>query len=225
MTRRALSFLAVLVLAGPVAAIDKGRLDRIDGAVEAAIQRGNCPGAVVVVVHGDEVVFRKAYGQRCKSPEPAAMTPDTVFDMASITKPVATATSVMVLIEKGKLRPSDKVAKYWPEFAANGKDDVTVEHCLTHVSGLIPDNSIKDYVGSREDMLKRIAGLSLQSPPGTRFRYSDVGFIVLGELVGRVGGKPVDEFAAENVFAPLKMADTGFKPSEGLKKRTARCGW
>ncbi|HVK12917.1 MAG TPA: exo-beta-N-acetylmuramidase NamZ domain-containing protein [Gemmataceae bacterium] len=224
MTRRALSFLAVLVLAGPVAAIDKGRLDRIDGAVEAAIQRGNCPGAVVVVVHGDEVVFRKAYGQRCKSPVPAAMTPDTVFDMASITKPVATATSVMVLIEKGKLRPSDKVAKYWPEFAANGKDDVTVEHCLTHVSGLIPDNSIKDYVGSREDMLKRIAGLSLQSPPGTRFRYSDVGFIVLGELVGRVGGKPVDEFAAENVFAPLKMADTGFKPSEGLKKRTAPTG-
>jgi uncharacterized protein YbbC (DUF1343 family) len=116
------------------------------------------------------------------------------------------------------------VAKHWPEFAANGKEGVTVEHCLTHVSGLIPDNSLKDYVGSREEMLKRIAGLPLLSPPGTRFRYSDVGFMVLGELVERVGGKPVNEFAAENVFTPLKMRDTGFKPSAELTKRTAPTG-
>ncbi|HET6576145.1 MAG TPA: exo-beta-N-acetylmuramidase NamZ domain-containing protein [Fimbriiglobus sp.] len=226
MRRLTLSLLTLLGagLASPAAGIDMGRLDRIDGAVEAAIKRGNCPGAVVVVVHQDEVAFRKAYGHRALVPEPVPMTVDTVFDMASITKPVATATSVMILIERGKLRPSDKVAKYWPEFAANGKGDVTVEHCLTHVSGLIPDNSIKDYVGTRDEMLGRVANLPLQSPPGTRFRYSDIGFIVLGELVGRVSGKPVDEFATENVFTPLRMTDTGFKPSAELKKRAAPTG-
>ncbi len=221
--------LAFLLTLGPVASaaadtIDRGRLDRIDAAVEAAIQRGDCPGAVVVVVHRDAVVFRKAYGLRAKVPEPVPMTADTVFDMASLTKPVATATSLMVLIERGKLRLSDKVAKHWPAFAANGKGDVTVEHCLLHVSGLTADNSLKDYAGTREEMLRRVAGLPLEAPPGTRFRYSDVGFIVLGELVGRVGGKRVDEFAAENVFKPLKMADTGFKPSGDLLKRVAPTG-
>jgi uncharacterized protein YbbC (DUF1343 family)/CubicO group peptidase (beta-lactamase class C family) len=204
--------------------IDRSRLDRIDAAVEAAIKRGNCPGAVVVVVHQDEVVFRKAYGLRARVPETVPMSPDTVFDMASITKPVATATSVMVLIERGKLRPSDRVAQHWPEFAANGKEDVTVEHCLLHTSGLTADNSLKDYVGTRKEMLKRIAGLKLEAPAGTRFRYSDVGFIVLGELVERLGGAPLDEFAAKNVFAPLKMVDTGFKPSEELKSRVAPTG-
>jgi uncharacterized protein YbbC (DUF1343 family)/CubicO group peptidase (beta-lactamase class C family) len=226
MPRLILALTAFVALGATAAAdtIDRGRLGRIDAAVEAAVKRGDCPGAVVVVVHRDEVVFRKAYGLRAKVPEPVPMTPDTVFDMASLTKPVATATSIMVLIERGKLRLSDKVAKHWPEFAANGKGDVTVEHCLLHVSGLTPDNNIKDYAGTREEMLRRVADLKLEAPPGTRFRYSDVGFIVLGELVGRVGGKPVDEFAAENVFAPLKMTDTGFRPSDELKKRAAPTG-
>jgi uncharacterized protein YbbC (DUF1343 family)/CubicO group peptidase (beta-lactamase class C family) len=222
-----LSSLCSLCLCGEfslAAGIDKARLGRIDAVAEAAIRRGGCPGAVVVVVHRDEVVFRKAYGQRAKVPQPVPMTPDTVFDLASVTKPVATATSIMLLIERGKLRPSDRVAKYWPEFAANGKQDVTVEHCLLHVSGLTPDNSIKDYVGTRAEMLARVAALPLLSPPGTRFRYSDVGFITLGELVERVSGKPVSEFAAENVFAPLKMTDTGFKPSDELKERIAPTG-
>jgi uncharacterized protein YbbC (DUF1343 family)/CubicO group peptidase (beta-lactamase class C family) len=222
-----LSSLCSLCLCGEfslAAGIDKARLGRIDAVAEATIRRGGCPGAVVVVVHRDEVVFRKAYGQRAKVPQPVPMTPDTVFDLASVTKPVATATSIMLLIERGKLRPSDRVAKYWPEFAANGKQDVTVEHCLLHVSGLTPDNSIKDYVGTRAEMLARVAALPLLSPPGTRFRYSDVGFITLGELVERVSGKPVSEFAAENVFAPLKMTDTGFKPSDELKERIAPTG-
>jgi uncharacterized protein YbbC (DUF1343 family)/CubicO group peptidase (beta-lactamase class C family) len=221
---RHLLLLAALAVPAPADTIDRTRLDRIDAAVESAIERGDAPGAVVVVVHRDEVVFRKAYGRRSVAPEAAPMTPDAVFDMASITKPVATATSVMVLVEQGKLRLSDKVAKHWPAFAANGKQDVTVEQCLLHVTGLIPDNSIKDYVGTRAEMLQRIADLPLLSPPGTRFRYSDVGFIVLGELVERLGGMPLDEFATKHVFAPLKMADTGFKPGDKLKNRIAPTG-
>ena len=137
--------------------IDPARLARIDAAVEASIAHGDCPGAVVVVVHRDAVVYRKAYGLRAKVPAAVPMTPDAVFDMASLTKPVATATSVMVLVEQGKLRPSDRVAKHWPAFAANGKGAVTVEQCLFHVSGLTADNSIKDYVGTRAEMLARIA--------------------------------------------------------------------
>src|SRR6059058_3702180 len=125
--------------------IDRERLNRIDDAVAAALNRGDCPGAVVLVVHGDEVVFRKAYGNRSLHPDRVPMTADTVFDMASLTKPVATATSAFVLIEQGKLRLSEKVATYWQEFAANGKAEVTIEHLLTHTSGLTADNALADY--------------------------------------------------------------------------------
>src|SRR5262245_19686373 len=213
-----------ILLAPPVAAgdsIDRERLNRIDEAVAAAIRRGDCPGAVVLVVHRDEVVFRKAYGNRALQPENVAMTPDTVFDMASITKPVATATSVFVLVEQGKLRPSEKVASYWPEFAANKKDEVTVEHLLLHTSGLTADNALADYKDGKAGAMKKVAALSLEAEPGTRFRYSDVGFIVLGELVERVSGQPVNEFAHKHVFEPLKMADTGYLPPDKIRARCA----
>src|SRR5438309_330448 len=112
----------------------------MDRAVNAAIERGNCPGAVVVVIHRDRVVFRKAYGQRSKQPSAEAMTPDTIFDLASLTKPVATARSLMLLVEQGKLRLSDPVAKHLPAFGQNGKDRVTVEQLMLHTGGLIADN-------------------------------------------------------------------------------------
>ena len=200
------------------------KLGRIDAAVEAAMAKGDCPGAVVVVVHDDKVIFRKAYGQRAKVPTPEAMTADSIFDMASLTKPIATATSIHVLIERGKLNLSDPVAKHWPEFGANGKDGITVEMCLLHTTGLTADNSINDYADGRATALAKVAALKPEVPPGTRFRYSDVGFIVLGELVGRVSGKPLDEFAKENVFAPLKMKDTGYRPADALKPRVAPTG-
>src|SRR5438874_13781114 len=121
MPRFVFPLLAVLTLAPAARAdgIDTEKLARIDAAVDAAIQKGGCPGAVVLVVHGDEVVFRKAYGNRAVQPEAVAMTPDTVFDLASLTKPVATATSIHLLVEQGKLRYSDPVAAHWPAFAAN----------------------------------------------------------------------------------------------------------
>src|SRR5438105_12145893 len=119
-----------LLIASPARAdgIDKEKLARIDAAVEAAVKKNGCPGAVVLVVHDDAVVFRKAYGNRAVQPAAVPMTPDTVFDMASLTKPIATATSIHILTEQGKLTYSDKVAKHWPAFAASGKGEVTVEH-------------------------------------------------------------------------------------------------
>src|SRR6185437_6968092 len=123
-----------------------------------------------------------------------------------------------------KLRPEDKVAKHWPAFAANGKHDVTVAHLMLHTSGLIADNSIADYKDGREKAMERIAGLKLEAPLGSRFRYSDVGFIVLGELVEKIGGMPVDRFAEEHVFKPLKMAETGFKTATSFRSRIAPTG-
>jgi uncharacterized protein YbbC (DUF1343 family)/CubicO group peptidase (beta-lactamase class C family) len=218
-----LALLTVLLLPALAHAhgIDQERLGRIDAAVESALKRGDCPGAVVVVVHGDAVVYRKAFGFSALKPEKVPLAVDAVFDLASLTKPVATATSIWLLIEQGKLRPADKVAKFWPEFAANKKDGVTVEHLLLHTSGLTADNAVADYKDGRAKALERIAGLPLEAEPGTRFRYSDVGFIVLGELVERIGGAPVDAFARKHVFAPLKMDSTGYRPEGKLKERCA----
>jgi CubicO group peptidase (beta-lactamase class C family) len=216
--------LTLLVASGNVFAAPKEELAKIDGVVAEALKRGDCPGAVVVVVHADEVVFRKAYGSRALKPEAVPMTIDTAFDMASLTKPIATGTSVMLLIEQGKLKPGDLVSQHWPAFAANGKDKVTIEYLLLHTSGLTADNAIADYGDGRAKAVERIAGLKLEAPAGTRFRYSDVGFIVLGELVERVGGMPVDRFAKKHVFDPLKMTDTGFTPGAELRKRVAPTG-
>jgi len=211
----------LLPLAASADNLDRTRLNRIDDAVADSIDRGDCPGAVVLVLHNDQVVFRKAYGNRALAPEKVPMTEDTVFDMASITKPVATATSAFILIEQGKLRLSEKVSTYWPEFAANRKDAVTVEHLLVHTSGLTADNSLADYKDGKAESLKKIAALPLEAEPGTRFRYSDVGFIVLGELVERLSGMPEDEFARKHIFEPLGMSRTGFRPASDVKVKCA----
>lgn len=222
MTRFAL--LLVALAPTPAFGIDTDKLAKIDGAVTAAIGRNECPGAVVVVVHGDAVVFRKAYGHRAVQPADVPMTVDTVFDMASLTKPIATGTSVMMLVEQGKLKFSDTVAKHWPAFAANGKDVVTIEQLLLHTSGLTADNAAADYHDGRAKAMERIAALKLEVPAGTRFRYSDVGFIVLGDLVEKLGGAPVDVYAKKHIFGPLKMTDTTFNPPAELQKRVAPTG-
>jgi CubicO group peptidase (beta-lactamase class C family) len=214
--------IAMWIVASPLIAADP--LAAIDTAVSKAIDRGELPGAVVVVVHKDAVAFRKAYGLKSKKPAEAPMTLDTIFDLASLTKPIATGTSIHHLIEAGKLDPSDKVSKHWPEFAANGKEGVTVEHLLLHTSGLTADNAIADYANGKAAAMKAIAGLKLEAPAGTRFKYSDVGFIVLGELVERLGGASLDAYANKHVFAPLKMADTGYTPKESAFGRIAPTG-
>ncbi len=192
------------------------RFAAIRPAVDAAIQRGDLPGAVVAVLHDGKTAYREAFGRRAIKPQPEPMTVDTVFDMASLTKPLATATSVMVLIEQGKLKIGEPVATYWPAFAANGKDKVTLENLLLHTSGLIADNPVSDYADGREKALERICQLKPLTPPGSTFKYSDVNFIVLGELVGRISGISLDKFARENVFEPLGMSHTSFKPADSI---------
>jgi uncharacterized protein YbbC (DUF1343 family)/CubicO group peptidase (beta-lactamase class C family) len=188
------------------------RLAQIDEAVRASIERKETPGAVVLVGRRGHVVYRKAFGDRAIQPQREAMTIDTIFDLASLTKIVATATSIMILVERGKVSLADPVSLYIPEFGKNGKERVTIEQLMTHRAGLPPDNEIADYVGISLNPLAEIYNLQPSYEPGTRFVYSDVGFIVAAEIVHRVSGKRIDEFARENIYAPLGMSQTCYVP-------------
>jgi uncharacterized protein YbbC (DUF1343 family)/CubicO group peptidase (beta-lactamase class C family) len=196
------------------------QLDRIDAMVEAEIKAKRLPGCVVAIGRTGGVGFLKAYGNRRLEPSPEPMTVDTLFDMASLTKPIATATSVMILVERGQVRLRNPIAEYIPEFGQNGKENVTVEDLLVHRGGLIPDNALKDYEDGVEKAWERLFALPTERP-GKKFIYSDVGFLALGELVHRVSGKNVAEFAAENIFRPLGMNDSGYTPSKELAERAA----
>ena len=187
-------------------------LARIDTIVEAEIAAGQLPGAVVHVARSGKLVWSRAYGKRALEPAPEPMTTETLFDLASLTKVVATATSVMVLVDRGLVRLGDPVARYVPEFAVNGKRAITVEQLLIHRSGLIADNELRDYEEGPAKAIENLWRLSPIAAIGSRFIYSDVNYIVLGELVRRVSGKPLDQFAEEAIFAPLGMSSTGFNP-------------
>ncbi|HEX8557881.1 MAG TPA: exo-beta-N-acetylmuramidase NamZ domain-containing protein, partial [Pyrinomonadaceae bacterium] len=202
-------------------AVAADRLAFIDGAVAEAIGRGELPGAVVLVARRGGVVWRKAYGARALVPGREEMTPDTVFDVASLTKVVATTTSAMILVERGRLRLADPVSRYIPELKGEGRERITVEHLLTHRSGYAPDFDLAEPWSGHEEMLKRLYAEPLRSAPGARFVYSDIGMIALGEVVGRVAGEPLDAFARRNIFEPLGMKDTGFRPPAGLRARVA----
>lgn len=203
------------------AGIDGAKLEAIDGAVADGLAKGEMAGCVVCVGREGKIVYLKAFGDRQSEPTRVAMTTDSLFDMASITKPVATATSIMLLVEQGRLRLRDRVAQHLPEFGQKGKEDITVEDLLLHQGGLIPDNSLKDYEEGPAKAWERICALTTRSAPGTDFVYSDVGFIVLGELVRRISGQDLHQFSQAHIYAPLGMKETGYLPSEELRKRAA----
>ena len=192
----------------------------IRGMIETAISESKMPGCVVGVGNSSGLIYQKAFGNRSLDPV-SPMTLDTVFDMASITKPVSTATSILQLIEKGKLRLKDKVSNFFPEFASNDKDPIHVEHLLLHTSGLIPDNPMADYLQGPEQAWVKICDLKLTAPIGTAFKYSDVNFIILGKLVEKISGQSLDTYTRENIFEPLGMKETGYLPAEDLHSRCA----
>ncbi len=196
---------------------------KADTLITAAVEANQCPGAVLVVGRSSGIVYEKAYGSRALQPAKEAMTTDTIFDLASLTKPISTATSILILIDRGRIDPKEKLIKYIPEFAPKGKDQITVEQLLLHRAGLLPDNSIKDYADGPAKAWENICNLPLQSKPGEKFAYSDVGFIVLGKLVERMDEKKrrLDQFAAEEIFTPLGMPTTRYLPPAEWKPRAA----
>lgn len=199
------------------------QLARIDDAVAESINKHEMPGAVVLVARRGRVVWRKAYGSRALLPQREAMTTDTVFDLASLTKVVATATSIMMLVERGQVRLSDPVSVYLPELKGESRDRITIEQLLLHRSGYAPDFDLSDKWSGYDEAMKRLASEPLRNPPDTRFVYSDINYIALGEVVHRVSGMTLDEFARKNIYEPLGMKDTGFRPfGDSMSARSTR---
>src|SRR3989440_1317269 len=197
------------------------RLARMDAVIQASIDKKELPGAVVLVARRGRVVWRKAYGARAVEPQREAMTADTIFDLASLTKIVATATSIMILIERGQLRLADPVVKFVPEIKGEGRDAITIEQLLTHTSGFAPDFDLRERWAGYAEAMKHLYREPLRNQPGARFVYSDLNYITLGEVVHRVSGQMLDEFARRNIYGPLGMRDTGFRPGAQLTSRIA----
>jgi len=193
----------------------------IDDAVSKSIQAGEIPGAVVLVARHGLIGYFKAFGNRSVQPKPEPMTLDTIFDMSSLTKVMATAPSIMLLVESGALRLEDKVKRYLPNFAGGGKDGITVRQLLTHHSGLPPDFDLSRQWSGYPAALEELWRTNTDSEPGKEFQYSDLNFITLGEIVHAVSGKMLDEYAEERIFVPLNMTDTSFRPPAKLIRRIA----
>ena len=212
---------SALATAGPKRTIPPKRLAVLDPIIEQAIHDGNIPGAVLLVGHDGHVIYRKADGARALEPRREAMTVDTIFDLASLTKVIATTTAMMQLVERGKVRLNDPVAKYLPEFAQNGKEDITVRQLLTHYSGLEPDLDLKTPWQGKETAFRMAFAETPQEPAGSGFTYSDINFITLGALVERVSGETLDQYTVRHIFAPLRMVHTRFVPPLAWKAKIA----
>jgi len=196
------------------------KLAEMDAAIAEAIAQKRCPGGVLWFEHGG-AAYHKAYGKRALVPVPEPMTEDTIFDAASLTKAVACAPAVMLLVERGRVKLEEPVQTCIPEFKGDGKESITVRQLLTHTSGLRGDIETRtDWQGQRAAIERACAEKPL-SAPGAAFRYSDINFFVLGELVQRVSGTPLEEFVAREIYRPLRMADTGYLPAESKRGRIA----
>ena len=196
----------------PMATPSASTAQSIERLVSAAIQQGDLPGAVVVAATSQQIVFAKAYGDRQVAPTVEAMTLETHFDLASLTKPIATATSVFLLVDAGQLGVNDFVVTHLPEFGQHGKNKIRLRHLLLHTSGLTPDNALADYQDGPETSWERICDLELRSAPGEKFAYSDVGFMVLQKIVEAKSTVSIDDFTRLQIFAPLGMSATGYRP-------------
>ena len=192
----------------------------LDRVINEAIEQGRMPGAVLLVGHEGKVVYRKAYGKRALVPLPEAMTLDTVFDCASLTKVVATTSSLMKLFEEGRFRLGDKITDYIPEFQG-GKSEITLRQLFTHFSGLQPDVPLSTPWTGYATGIQLACTFKPGGPPGTRYVYSDINFILLGELVHRLSGKMLNAYARENIFLPIGMRESMFLPPASLVPRIA----
>src|SRR6202049_3639051 len=215
-----LCVLARLLFSIPALAQSFSGSPQLDSAIEQAIREDRIPGAVLILGHDGTVVHRKAYGRRAVAPRSEAMTVDTIFDCASLTKVIATTSSLMKLFEQGKLRLDDRVTEYLPEFQ-DGKSEITIRNLMTHFSGLRPDLDLEPAWNGYETGIRKALHDKPNAAPGDRFVYSDVNFILLGEIVRRLSGETLAVFARKNIFEPLGMTDTMFQPPASLRERIA----
>ena len=196
----------------------RAKLAELDTAIELAIHEGKCPGSVLWIEHRG-IAYHKAFGSRAVDPAREPMTEDTIFDAASLTKVVATTPAIMLLIERGQIELDAPASRYWPEFATNGKEAITIRNLMTHTSGLRP--GLGGNGRGRDTVLEEVCREKPTAQPGTQFRYSDINFITLGALVQFVTKRPLENFCETEIFAPLGMKDTMFQPPARLQERIA----
>jgi CubicO group peptidase (beta-lactamase class C family) len=224
---------------------------QVENALGQAVEEGVFPGAVALVGKNEEIVFEQAFGFRSRVPEQTTLQPDTVFDLASLTKPLATTMAIMLLVNDRKMELEDRVNRFLPPFGVFGKHPTTVRQLLTHTSGLpawkpyyeeivkLERSGRVDFVASREAKRHMAGLLQREKPacaPATRCLYSDLGFMVLGELVEIVSGMTLDRFCMERIYRPLGLYSTCFidlaqarsRPPEAVMERfapTELCPW
>lgn len=203
------------------AGFDPGRLEAAFAVLADEIQSGLLPGAVAVIARRGTVAAWRALGWAQLHPARRQIEPSTLFDLASLTKVIATLPSVLLLLERGAFRLDDPVCRFFPEFTGEGREEVRIRHLLTHTGGLPPGIPLYRYEGDREARIRQVFTVQLQAKPGARVIYTDLGFILLGELVTRLTGKGLDEFARQHVFEPLGMSSACFNPPAELRSRCA----
>ncbi|MDD3468561.1 MAG: DUF1343 domain-containing protein [Thermoguttaceae bacterium] len=196
--------------AGMVAAT----LEKIEGLVSGPIAEGDFPGCVIAIGRGSKVVYLRAFGNRSLKPNTTPMQTDTIFDLASLTKSIATSSAIMRLVDQGKLDLHQTIASIVPAFAENGKGEITIADCLLHQSGLVADNAMSDYEDGVEEAWRRIYAMKMVAPLRSEMIYSDMNFIMLAEIVRILSGKPHEQFVQDEVFGPLGMCETGYLPAQ-----------
>jgi len=206
--------------------IRKPSFSEIDHVIEEEIEKGNFPGAVVLVGKQDDILYWQAFGHKVIEPCEEPIGRNTVFDLASMTKPIATAASIMILRDRKAIELDDYVGAYLSAFACNGKEEVRIKHLLNHTSGLpayMSAAKLKEQFGSPcpEKVIEKICGLEAVSKPGEEFRYSCLGYITLAKIAEAVSGKSIGDFSRENIFAPLGMKHTAYNPPDSWKKDVA----
>ncbi len=206
--------------------IRKQRFNEIDRVIEEEIEKGNFPGAVVLVGKQDDILYWEAFGNEVIEPFEEPICRNTIFDQASLTKPIATATSIMILRDRKAIELDDYVGTYLSAFACNGKEEVRIRHLLSHTSGLpayMSAAKLKEQFGNPcpEKVIEKICGLEAVSKPGEEFRYSCLGYITLAKIAEAVSGKSIGDFSRENIFVRLDMKHTAYNPPVSWEKDIA----
>lgn len=215
-----LPLLALACATSRAPAFSPAKLQEIDTAIAQAIADKRIPGGVFHLERNGSV-YQRAYGMRAVTPAPEPISLNTIYDAASLTKVLATAPAIFLLLERGSLALDDAVSRHLPEFRGGWRDEVTIRHLLTHTSGLRPSLSLREPWSGYEKATELATAEAPGNRPGIIFRYSDINFILLGEIVRRVSGRPLEVFVAKEIYGPLTMRDTGFRPSESLLSRIA----
>lgn len=204
----------------PVVHLRPEKLSEMDAAITEAVSEGRCPGGVLWFEHRG-ASYQKAFGNRALVPAVERMSDDTIFDAASVTKVLACTPAIMLLIERGQLKLEDRVQSYIPEFQGGGKETITIQQLMVHTSGLRGDIETQTDWKGQAAAIEKACLEKLLSPPGTEFRYSDINFFLLGEIVQLVSQTPLEKFVAREIYQPLKMVDTGYLPPESKLSRIA----